>query len=412
MSTPAASSVPRGSPGCREDRIRRLATTLGLNRNTWAVAGAMFLLAFGENLWRRFMPKYLQALGAPVVAIGAYGSTEDLLDGLYQYPGGWAADRYGRRPALLAFVGVAVMGYLVLAAAPSWQVIFVGLVLIMAWTSMASPTLFAVVGDALPASKRAIGFSVQAILRRVPIVVAPTLGGVLIAAYGVRSGVRLGLAMSAALGLATLCVVAQIRLTLPEQGGTRGMRQVWRSFAGPLRRLLLADVFIRTCDALVDVFLVLYALNIVGISAPRYGVLIAAEMATTIVVSIPASRIADRTGRKPFVIVTFVAFALFPVAVVVAHSFAALVAAFVVGGLREIGEPARKALILDLVPAGSRARAVGFCYLVRSLAIAPAATVGGLLWKITPTLPFALAALVGLAGTAVFALTVDERYAA
>ena len=57
----------------------------------------MFLMALGENFWRRFIPKYLEALGAPVVAIGAYGSTEDLLDGLYQYPGGWVGDRQGAR---------------------------------------------------------------------------------------------------------------------------------------------------------------------------------------------------------------------------------------------------------------------------------------------------------------------------
>lgn len=43
-------------------------------------------MALGENLWRRFIFTYLEALGAPVVAIGAYGSTEDLLDGPYQYP--------------------------------------------------------------------------------------------------------------------------------------------------------------------------------------------------------------------------------------------------------------------------------------------------------------------------------------
>lgn len=408
--SPAAAS-PAAAPRL-DAPASRVATALGLNRNTWAAAGAMFLMAFGENLWRRFIPKYLQALGAPVVAIGAYGSTEDLLDGLYQYPGGWAADRHGRRAALLAFVAVAVSGYLVLAAAPSWPVVFVGLVLIMAWTSMASPTLFAVIGDALPPGKRAVGFSVQSILRRVPILVAPTVGGLLIAAYGVRTGVRLGLVASVVLALGTLGVVARIRLALPEQAAAGGVRQVWRTFPPALRRLLLSDVFIRTCDALVDVFLVLYALNVVGISAPRYGALIAVQMATTILVTIPASRLADRVGRKPFVVATFLAFTLFPLAVVLAHSFVGLLGAFVVGGLREIGEPARKALILDLVPAGGRARSVGLYYLVRSLAIAPAATVGGLLWKITPALPFVLAGTIGLVGTVVFAFTVDERYAA
>src|SRR5437879_6308602 len=81
----------------------------------------------------------------------------------------------------------------------------------------------------------------------------------------------------------------------------------------------------------------------------------------------------------------------FPLAVVAAHTVAGLVGAFVVGGLREIGEPARKALILDLVRPDVRARGVGLYYLLRSLAIAPAATVGGLLWKVSPTVPFLMA---------------------
>ena len=64
-------------------RAARLTTWLALERNTLAVVAAMFLMALGENLWRRFLPKYLEALGAPIVAIGAYGSAEDALDGLY-----------------------------------------------------------------------------------------------------------------------------------------------------------------------------------------------------------------------------------------------------------------------------------------------------------------------------------------
>jgi hypothetical protein len=83
----------------------------------------------------------------------------------------------------------------------------------------------------------------------------------------------------------------------------------------------------------------------------------------------------------------------------------------VVGGLREIGEPARKALILEFVRPDVRARGVGLYYLIRSVAIAPAATVGGFLWKVTPGLPFLMASAVGLVGTALFALTVEERHA-
>src|SRR5205823_6936834 len=133
----------------------------------------------------------------------------------------------------------------------------------------------------------------------------------------------------------------------------------------------------------------------------------AVQMTTAILAYFPAARLADRTGRKPFVITTFLAFALFPVAVVSAHSFAWLVAAFVVGGLRELGEPARKALIIDLAAPALRARSVGLYYLIRSLTIAPAAFVGGLLWEVAPALPFWMAGLIGLVGVLVFAMTVE-----
>lgn len=389
----------------------RLRGVLALERNTLAVVAAMFLMALGENLWRRFLPKYLEALGAPIVAIGAYGSLEDALDGLYQYPGGWASDRHGRRPALLLFVSLAALGYIVIAAAPAWPVVLIGLLFIMCWTSMASPTLFAVVGDALPRGRRSVGFSVQAILRRVPILVAPALGGALIAAVGIRAGVRAGLLVSVGLALVTLLVVRRMRLDRPAAHVPADIRSVWRSLPGPLRRLLVSDICVRTCEAMVDVFLVLYAVNIVGIGAPAFGGLIGVQTATVVLCSLPAAHLADRLGRKPFVIATFVAFAAFPVAVVAASSLTGLIGAFVVGGLREIGEPARKALILDLVLPELRARGVGLYYLVRSLAIAPAATVGGLLWQSAPALPFLMAGAIGILGVLLFALTVDERHA-
>ena len=85
--------------------------------------------------------------------------------------------------------------------------------------------------------------------------------------------------------------------------------------------------------------------------------------------------------------------------------------AFVVGGLREIGEPARKAMIVDFAHAEVRGRSVGLYYLVRSLSITPAAAIGGLLWSVGPEVPFMVAGVIGLIGTLVFATTVEERHA-
>jgi MFS family permease len=403
-----AISVSEGDVG----RGARIAAYFGLEPNLVATSAAMFLLGCGENLWRRFLPKYLESLGAPITAIGLFGSVEDVLDGAYQYPGGWIADRYGRRRALLLFITVAAAGYAVYAVLPAWPLAFVALALVMAWSSMASPTLFAVVGDALPREKRTMGFTVQAVLRRVPIIIAPVLGGLAVAAYGVRAGVRLGLAVSVAMAAATLAVASRIRIPVVPDAAPVTARHVWSAFPLPLRWLLASDVFIRTCEGMVGVFIVLYAVDVVGVSAPRFGALVAVQALTSILVYLPAARIAERTGKKPFVVATFVAFALFPLTVVWATSFAWLVLAFVVGGLREVGEPARKALIVDLAAPALRARVVGLYYLARSLAIAPAAFVGGLLWRVSPAVPFFIAAAVGAVGVVVFLLTVDEAHAA
>jgi len=389
----------------------RAAEALGLERNIVAVSGAVFLLALGENLWKRFIPKYLEALGAPVTVIGFFGTCQDFLDGVYQYPGGWIGDRYGRRRALVFFVVLAMLGYGLYWWAPTWPFVFAGLVFVMAWSSMASPTLFAVVGDALPKERRALGFTVQSILRRIPIAVAPTLGGMAIAAYGVLGGVHLGLALTVALAAVTVVAVQRVNIPVTRDEVPMSIVAVWRSLPTPLRWLLTSDILIRTCEGLVDVFLILYAINVVGISAPAYGVLIGVQATTAIVSYLPVARRADRIGRKPFVIATFVAFAAFPVAVVLAHDFPTLIGAFIIGGLREVGEPARKAMIVDLVRPSLRARSIGLYYLVRSLTIAPAAFIGSLLWNVMPALPFWMAGAIGVVGVIVFAATVEERYA-
>jgi MFS family permease len=388
----------------------RLTDYFGLERNIIAASAAAFLLGMGEELWKKFLPKYLEALGASTLAIGGFGTAKDFCDAVSQYPGGWLADQLGRRRAFLIFITLASVGYLIYLLSPSWPFVFAGLAFAMAWQSMASPAIFAVIGDSLPKERRAMGFTLQALLKRVPMAAGPLIGGLLIASLGIITGVRTGLVITLALAVIATVIARTINIAAIE-GARTNIRGVWRSFHHALKRLLISDIIIRTCEGLSDFFTVLYVTNIRGISAARYGALVAIQMATSMLVYLPAARIGDRIGRKPFVIMTFSCFALFPVAVVLARDFPLLVVAFIIGGLREIGEPARKAMIVDFAEPHLRARTVGLYYLVRSLSITPAAAIGGLLWKITPQTPFFVACAIGIVGTLVFAATVEERYA-
>src|ERR1044071_3250642 len=207
----------------------RTADYLALEHNVTIASAAVFLIGFGEELWKKFLPKYLEALGATTPIIGLFGTAEDFFDACYQYPGGFIADRFGRRRAFLIFITLASLGYLVYLFSTSWPFLFAGLALVMAWQSMASPAIFAVIGDSLPRERRAMGFTLQSILKRVPIVIAPLVGRALLASMGLVKGVHVGLLITLALAAVKLVLVLKIRAP-NHQPHSIDMRGVWRSF--------------------------------------------------------------------------------------------------------------------------------------------------------------------------------------
>lgn len=392
-------------------RTARVADRLGLKRNVLVSYAAMLVLGMGEELWVRFVPKYLELLGAGAFGIALYGVQKELLDAVYPYPGGWLADRLGRRKALALFTTLAFLGYGLYLAAPRWEWVIAGTFLVMAWSSLTLPALFAIIGDNLPSNRRAIGFGVQSIVKRVPIVLAPPLGGFGIAALGFIAGMQLGLAITMALaGLAVFLVLAYYAEKPPTAVDDRSFRVIWHAMDAGLKRLLLADCLARWAEGIPKVFVVLYVMDVLQQDALTFGYLTAVQMLTAILVYIPIAKLADQANRKPFVLLTFAFFALFPLALVQAAGPAGLVPAFAVAGLREVGEPARKALIVDLSDAAVRGRAVGMYYLLRGLAVFPAPLVGGWLWTQDPRWPFYAAFGVGVASVLAYALQrADEK---
>src|SRR5688572_4155658 len=109
--------------GVSRERLTAARECLGLNRNVAVLALSVFGLGLGEELWQSYLPKYLTVLGASGVMVGLFSSLKDLLDGLYQYPGGWAGDRFGRKRALMLFTLMATGGYALYALAWHWVVV-------------------------------------------------------------------------------------------------------------------------------------------------------------------------------------------------------------------------------------------------------------------------------------------------
>src|SRR5262245_64990906 len=84
-------------------RFGRLAEFFGLKRNLVILLIAIFVIGAGEELWMRFVPKYLLAVGATVFVIGLYDALRTLLGAIYAYPGGVLVEIWGNRGAFVIF---------------------------------------------------------------------------------------------------------------------------------------------------------------------------------------------------------------------------------------------------------------------------------------------------------------------
>jgi len=184
-----------------------------------------------------------------------------------------------------------------------------------------------------------------------------------------------------------------------KQNGTVTLKGVVSSFTPALRELLVSDILIRFCERIPYAFVILWALNFAGLNAQQYGVLVAIEMVTAMVCYIPVAHLADKYGRRPFVLATFGFFSLFPLTLLWATDFGWLALAFAVRGLKEFGEPARKALIINEAKPELRARTYGAYYLIRDCVVTAGSFVGIWLWRFGPRVNFIGAAIFGAIGT-------------
>ena len=384
---------------------RRLIDFLGLRRSMAALLAMVILVGMGEKLGERFLPIYILALGGSAYAIGLLNGLDNLLSALYSFPGGYLSDRLGYKRALAAFNLVSMLGYIIVIVFPTWQAVILGAFFFISWDALSLPATMSLVAAVLPKNKRTMGVSLHSFIRRIPMALGPVVGGLLIGRFGERDGVRMAFGVALALALVAL-VLQQLMI---EEGQRKTQAEsnplrLARYMTPALRNLLVSDILVRFCEQIPYAFAVVYCMKIVGVSAVQFGLLTTIEMVVAMLIYIPVAYLADRGGKKPFVVITFANFSLFPLVLLISHSFAMLVVAFIVRGLKEFGEPTRKALIMDLAPEDKKAGMFGLYYLIRDVIVSLAAFGGAWLWTLSPQTNFLVAAGFGAAGTVFFML--------
>lgn len=381
---------------------------LGLRRNTTLLLVALVLAGSGERLWLGFAPKYLETLGATVFVIGLFDALQTLLGALYAYPGGWLTDHWGQRRSLLTFSALSLFGYFVVLIWHHWLAVVLGAFLFLAWSAFSLPATFTIVATSLGQNQHTMGVGVQSMVRRVPMMLGPLLGGWLISRFGWQQGIQLALLCCLILGTIALLfqwyiveqtVIDQALSSRAKSLTNVSFRGILKSFNPTLRELLVSDILIRFCERIPYAFVILWAIDHVGVTAQQFGILTAIEMATAMICYIPVAHLADKYGQRPFVLATFVFFTLFPVSLLWADTFGWLAAAFVVRGLKEFGEPARKAFIIAQAPPELRGRTYGAYYLIRDSVVTSGSFLGAALWSVSPQANFIGAAIIGLSGT-------------
>jgi MFS family permease len=342
------------------------------------------------------------------------------LDAIAFYLGGSVAARLDTRRALLLFNALPLVGLVILLIWANKYAVFVALPFVAIWNSIAGPATLRVVGDTLSMRRRSMAFSLQSIQKRISSILAYLISAAFVLSFGEHQGVRAGVAL--AIGLVSLSLLVQylyMRTAVADQVLTlhKPWSLLWQ-LDPQLRRLLVSDILARWCEGLAREFLILYCVaylvasqgwSLAEASAFYVSMLLGVMNVTSLLLYLPIGHLASLEGaaKKPFIGLTFVFFALFPLTLVTLGSswgVWGLVVGFVIGGLREIGEPARKAMVTELTPTALRTQAIGLYWAVRSVGIMLAPLVGGLLFLVDPQLLLWCAGGVGLLGALWFYL--------
>lgn len=392
--------------------FHRVKEFFGLQKSMVGLLAMVVLVGMGEKMGERFLPIYLITLGGGALSVGLLSGMDNLLSALYSFPGGYLADRLGTKRALLVFNLIAMVGFVVVILIPAWQAVIVGSVFFLSWTAISLPATMGLVAQVLPKNRRTMGVTMHSLVRRFPMALGPLVGGVCIDIWGRVTGIRI--AFIGALAMAVVAAIVQ-QILIKEDASDQEVQttksqaeknpfRLLREMTPELRNLLISDILIRFCEQIPYAFVVLWCMEVVTmpVTGLQFGLLTTVEMATALLIYIPVAYLADRGHKKPFVQITFVFFTLFPLVLMFCQSFWPLAGAFVLRGLKEFGEPTRKALIMDLAPENRKAGMFGLYYLLRDLVVSVAAFGGAYLWIIGPEVNLWVAFGFGVLGTCWF----------
>ncbi len=377
-----------------------------------------------------FSSKYYVSLGASPFLLSVMFFVGSLAIAFVQFPGGYLADKNGRKWIISTMTFGFAAGYIFFILAPSWEWIVVGLV-IQNLCLIYQPALLAMMLDSLAPAKRGTGMNFQSIIVGVISLPAPLIAAAIVLINGEyvspesNFGMRIAYSIVLVAYLVAAFLRAKLKETLPSNGNGERPRilqafreyprivreswQVWKKVPRDAYYILWSTVATVGVVTACQIYLVLYATDVRGISGSQYAIAVAFMLLSPALPALVAGFRMDSRGRKHFLLLGYLMYIPAMLLFVVADFYLLLVALFLLGLGNMLRSNSAQVLLGDLVPREHRGKAVGclqfFLYMAQALSYL---LVGFLYSFVAPWLPFVLLAAISIPLFVVVALKISD----
>jgi MFS family permease len=381
------------------------------------------LIDFASELPATYYSLYVLQLGATETILGVIGLFSFLALASLQFPGGYLADKFGRKWLVSSMTFGVALSQIFYVIAPSWHFILIGAILMCLFNSIYQPALMAMVSDSLPPERRGMGFGIVTLITSASTTPGPIVAGLLRDRFGLVDGMRIGYSIVVVLFLiAALLRVLRLRETVvnAERPSLNELLHsypialkesfgVWKKVPRSMFYLFLSMVVITFGFASVNLYIVVYAVEELLIEPAIWPMILTALFITMIVLSIPVGKIVDKVSRKPPILVANILFGVAMWLFVNGNVMRLFVSLSLVGIGQVMMNSAFSALQADLTPKDQRGKVNGFINFANQILMALASLTGGILYEhVSPQLPFFLAIILVVPSLIIALMLVHE----
>ncbi|MFB0558574.1 MAG: MFS transporter [Candidatus Bathyarchaeia archaeon] len=382
----------------------RIRSEFGFIRGNFLVMVLSWLiLDFASEMPSTYYPKYVEALGGTAAIIGLIGAAGLVARALVQIPGGYLADKYGRKWLIFTmtfFAGVARVFYII---APSWEWILIGAIM-GGFAGLYQPALNAIIADSVPKEKRGMGFSIIQLIASASTTPAPLIAGYLYTKMGLVPSVRFSyivfvigfLAASALRTRLKETVENPAKINLSEMLGSypsslRESINVWKVVPRGAFILFLVFIAVNFTSGLFQPVFTLYILDDLGIDYVAFSYIMTTLFVSMIVLALPAGLLIDKIGKKKPILGAFILWSMAVPLLIWGDFYRLIVSMSLVGLLQVLINGAASALTADLVPREHRGKVNGSRGFFAMISLSMGMFAGGWLYdNIGHQIPFLL----------------------